>query len=58
MHRRCQQCCQREALHEILTEVANALRDERIIDERESFIDATFAAAGSSFNEATLHVYR
>ena len=29
----------------MLTDLANTLRDEGIIDERESFIDATFASA-------------
>ncbi len=45
VHRRFQQWCQREVLREILTQLANTLRDEGAIDERESFIDATFAAA-------------
>ncbi len=29
----------------MLTQLANTLRDEGALDERESFIDATFAAA-------------
>ena len=45
VHRRFQQWCPREALREILTELANMLRDEGTIDERESFIDAPLAAA-------------
>ncbi len=45
VHRRFQQWCQREVLREVLTQLANTLRDEGAIDERESFIDATFAAA-------------
>lgn len=32
-------------LREVPTQLANTLRDEGAIDERESFIDATFAAA-------------
>ncbi len=43
VHRRLQQWCQREVLREILTQLANTLREEGTIDERESFIDATFA---------------
>jgi transposase len=45
VRRRCQQWCQREVLREILTQLANTLREEGALDERESFIDATFAAA-------------
>jgi transposase len=45
VHRRFQQWCDREVLREILTQLANTLREEGAIDERESFIDATFAAA-------------
>ncbi|MBS0171934.1 MAG: transposase [Nitrospira sp.] len=32
-------------LREVLTQLANTRRDEGALDERESFIDATFAAA-------------
>ena len=45
VHRRFQQWCQRGVLRDVLTQLANTLRDEGAIDERESFIDATFAAA-------------
>jgi transposase len=45
VHRRFQQWCEREILRAILTQLANALRDAGEIDEREGFIDATFAAA-------------
>ena len=45
MHRRFQQWCEREGLREILTQLANTLREEGMLDERGSFIDATFAAA-------------
>lgn len=45
VHRRFQQWCERKVLREILAELANTLRDEGEIDERECFIDATFASA-------------
>ena len=45
VHRRFQQWCQREILRDVLTQLANTLREEGTIDERESLIDATFAAA-------------
>ena len=45
VHRRFQQGCQREVLREVLTPLANPLREEGAIDERESFIEATCAAA-------------
>ena len=45
VHRRFQQWCEGEVLREILTQLANTLREEGEIDERESFIDATFASA-------------
>lgn len=45
VHRRFQQWCRQDVLREILTELANDLRNEGVIDERESFIDATFAFA-------------
>lgn len=45
VHRRFQQWCQQEVLREVLTQLANTLLEEGAIDERESFIDATFAAA-------------
>jgi hypothetical protein len=44
-HRRFQQWCEREVLREILTQLANTLREEGESDERESVIDATFASA-------------
>ncbi|MCS6287613.1 MAG: transposase [Nitrospira sp.] len=52
VHRRFQQGCQRAVLREVLTQLANTLRDEGALDERESFIDATFAAA--NHHEITL----
>src|SRR5690348_16896575 len=45
VHRRFQQWCHQEVLREVLTPLANTLRDEGAIDERERFIEATFAAA-------------
>ena len=44
-HRRFQQWCRSEVLRDILTDLANTLREQGAIDERESFIDATFACA-------------
>ena len=32
-------------LRQVLTDVANELRDKGVLDEEESFIDATFAMA-------------
>jgi hypothetical protein len=43
--RRFQHWCEHEVLREILTQLANTLREDGAIDERERFIDATFAAA-------------
>jgi len=44
VHRRFQQWCQNEVLRDVMTDLANALRDEGSIDETECFIDdATFA---------------
>jgi len=45
VHRRFQQWCEREVLREILTQLANTLREEGDLDERERFIDATVASA-------------
>src|SRR5215813_4692805 len=45
VHRRFQQWCEREVLREILMQLANTLREEGEIDERESFTDATCASA-------------
>ena len=58
VHRRFQQWCEREVLREILTQLANTLREEGAIDERESFIDATFASAkggGDGIGNANHH---
>ena len=45
VHRRFQSWCRSEILRQVLTDVANELRDREILDEEESFIDATFAMA-------------
>ena len=45
VHRRFQQWCRDEVLRAVLTDLANDLREQGMIDERESFIDATFASA-------------
>ena len=37
--------CGNEVLRRVLTDVANELRDKGVLDEEESFIDATFAMA-------------
>lgn len=44
-HRRFQKWCAQEVLRAILIDLANELRERGDIDERESFIDATFAMA-------------
>lgn len=48
VHRRFQQWCEHEVLREILTRLANTLREEGALDERERFIDATVASAKGS----------
>lgn len=48
VHRRFQQWCPQQIRRQVLTQLANTLRDEKAIDERDSFIDATFAAAKGS----------
>ena len=45
VHRRFQQWCEREVLREVLTELANTLREQGQVDESESFIDAMFSSA-------------
>ncbi len=45
VHRRFQSWCRSEVLRQVLTDVANELRDKGVLDEEESFIDATFAMA-------------
>lgn len=45
VHRRFQAWCQNEVLRDVLVALANELRARGAIDERESFIDASFAMA-------------
>ena len=45
VHRRFQQWCRREVLRNVLTDLANELRETGLIDERESFIDGMFVLA-------------
>ncbi len=45
VHRRFQHWCRNEVLRNVLTSLANTLREQGEIDERESFIDATVASA-------------
>ena len=45
VHRRFQQWCRNEVLRDVMVDLANALRDEEVIDESECFIDATFTPA-------------
>ena len=45
VHRRFQSWGHSEVLRQVLTDVANELRDKGVLDEEESFIDATFAMA-------------
>ena len=51
VHRRFQQWCRNEVLREVMTDLANTLRDEGALDESECFIDATFASAKGGVNE-------
>jgi transposase len=51
VHRRFQQWCERRVLREVLTKLANALREQGDIDESESYIDATFASAKGGGDE-------
>lgn len=45
VHRRFQQWCRNDVLRKVMVELANALRDQGTLDEREAYIDATFASA-------------
>ena len=51
VHRRFQQWCQAEVLRNMSTDLTNALRERGALDERESFIDATFASAKGGGDE-------
>ena len=54
VHRRFQQWCRDEVLRTVLTDLANALREEGQIDESECYIDATFAFAKGGGDEIGL----
>lgn len=45
VHRRFQKWCRNEVLRDVMTYLANTLRDEGTLDESECFIDATFGSA-------------
>jgi len=45
VHRRFQTWCRNEILRDVLTDIANGLRERGALDEEECFIDATFAMA-------------
>jgi transposase len=45
VHRRFQQWCREEVLRNVLTDLANTLREQGQIDEEECFIDAMFSSA-------------
>ena len=51
VHRRFQQWCERQVLRDVLTKVANALREQGEINESESYIDTTFASAKGGGDE-------
>lgn len=51
VHRRFQNWCRSEVLREVMTDLANQLRDEGTLDESECFIDATFASAKGGGSE-------
>jgi len=51
VHRRFQQWCERQVLRDVLTKLANALREQGEIDESESYIDATLASAKGGGDE-------
>jgi transposase len=51
VHRCFQQWCQQEVLRAVLADLANALREQGAIDERECFIDATFATTKGGGDE-------
>ena len=54
VHRRFQTWCSNEVLRRVLTDVANELRDKGVLDEEESFIDATFVMAKVAGSEIGL----
>jgi Glu-tRNA(Gln) amidotransferase subunit E-like FAD-binding protein len=50
VHRRFQTWCRNEILRQVLTDIANELRERGALDEEECFIDATFAMANPKFS--------
>ena len=54
MHRRFQQWCRTEVLRDVLTDLANTLREQGQIDEEECFIDAMFSSAKGGGEEIGL----
>ena len=51
VHRRFQTWCCHEILRLVLTDVANELRENGVLDEEECFIDATFVMAKGGGSE-------
>jgi transposase len=51
VHRRFQNWCRNDVLREVMTDLANTLRDEGGLDESECFIDATFSSAKGGGDE-------
>jgi len=51
VHRRFQSWCQSDVLRDLLCDLANRLRDEGKLDERECFIDAMFSPAKGGGDE-------
>jgi transposase len=51
VHRRFQGWCRKDVLRDVMTDLANTLRDEGALDESECFIDATFASARGGGDE-------
>jgi transposase len=51
VHRRFQTWCRNEVLRDVMTDLANTLREEGALDESECFIDATFASAKGGGDE-------
>ena len=54
VHRRFQQWCQTEVLRNVLTDLANTLRERGGIDESECYIDASFSSAKGGGDEVGL----
>jgi transposase len=51
VHRRFQNWCRNDVLREVMTDLANTLRDEGGLDESECFIDAMFSSAKGGGDE-------